>query len=147
MNESFWNGRTVLVTGATGFLGGWLLKKLLLAHAKVIVSIRSNASNCMAVHENLLSKCTVVEGLLGDAALLRRVLGKHAPQTVFHLAAQTQVDAAWHDPVDTFETNIRGSWVLLEACRIASTPQVILASSDKAYGPSANLPHRETDPL
>ena len=147
MNESFWNGRTVLVTGATGFLGGWLLKKLLSAGAQVVVLLRRQKTDCMAAQEYLLNRCSVVEGLFEDAALLHRVLGLHAPKTVFHLAAQTQVGAALHDPVSTFETNIRASWVLFDACRMAATPQVILASSDKAYGSSIHLPHREKDPL
>jgi CDP-glucose 4,6-dehydratase len=147
MNESFWNGRQVLVTGATGLLGGWLLKKLLPKRAEVIVVVRDPVADCMAAHEDLFSECTVIEGSFGDPILLRKVLDTHAPRTVFHLAAQTQVGAAWRDPVSTFETNTRGSWELLEACRIASTTQVILASSDKVYGSSNTLPHRETDPL
>jgi CDP-glucose 4,6-dehydratase len=147
MNKSFWNGRTVLVTGATGLVGGWLLSKLLRGGAEVIVLVRRHASECMARQDNLLDQCTVVEGVIEDATQLRRVLARHFPQTVFHLAAQSQVGAARHDPVSTLETNVKGSWVLLEACRMESTPQVILASSEKAYGNSGSLPHRETDAL
>jgi CDP-glucose 4,6-dehydratase len=147
MKGSFWSGRTVLVTGATGLVGGWLLKRLLHSGANVVVLVRTQASKSFAAHEHLLNDCSVVEGLFSDAALLQAVFSSYSPQTVFHLAAQTQVGAAWNDPVGTFETNIRGTWGLLETCRKTQQAQVILASSDKAYGTSNNLPRRETDRL
>lgn len=137
----------MLVTGATGLLGGWLVKSLLGAGAIVVVPIRNRTSSSIVVREGLLDQCIIIDGEFTDAALIRSVLEKHTPQTVFHLAAQTQVGTAWQDPVSTFEINIKGSWVLLDACRKAETPQLILASSDKAYGSTGSLPHLETHPL
>ena len=147
MNHSFWNGRSVLVTGATGLLGGWLVKRLLGAGAIVVVLVRNRTSSSIVVREGLLDQSIIIDGELTDAALIHDALERHTPQTVFHLAAQTQVGTAWQDPVSTFESNIKGSWVLLDACRKAETPQIILSSSDKAYGSTGGLPHLETHPL
>ena len=66
---------------------------------------------------------------------------------VFHLAAQTLVGSAMADPAATFETNVRGTWTLLEGCRRADVPAVVVASSDKAYGPLEELPYREGQQL
>jgi CDP-glucose 4,6-dehydratase len=147
MTNRFWNERTVLVTGATGLLGGWLVKQLIHEGAEVVALVRDHAPGSMAVRENLLERCVVVRGSLTDASLLRRTIAEYSPQTVFHLAAQTLVGIAKRDPVGTLEANVQGSWTLLEACRECSVPQVILASSDKAYGSSSELPYLETHPL
>jgi CDP-glucose 4,6-dehydratase len=147
MTNSFWHERTVLVTGATGLLGGWLIKQLIHEGAEVVALVRDQSPGCMAVRENLLERCVVVRGSLTDAALLRRTLAEYSPQTVFHLAAQTLVGVAKQDPVGTLEANVQGSWTLLEACRACNVPQVIVASSDKAYGCSNDLPYLETHPL
>ena len=147
MTKQFWNGRTVLVTGATGLLGGWLVKQLLRERAEVIAIVRDHSPSSMAVSEKLLDRCVVVRGSITDAALVSRTLAEYSPKTVFHLAAQTQVGTAQKDPVGTLEANVQGSWVLLQACRECNTPQVLVASSDKAYGASDDLPYLETHPL
>lgn len=147
MTSSFWNERKVLVTGGTGLVGGWLIKELISEGAEVVALVRDHCPRSMVWRENLLERCVVVKGSLTDAPLLRRLLAEYAPQTVFHLAAQTQVGIAKTDPVGTLEANVQGGWTLLEACRVCGVPQVILSSSDKAYGSSADLPYRETHPL
>ena len=89
----------------------------------------------------------LVEGDLRDAELVDGVLAGSHFDAVFHLAAQTLVGPAMSDPVATLDTNIRGTWTLLEGCRRAEIPAVVVASSDKAYGPSEDLPYREDMPL
>ncbi|MGD2110629.1 MAG: GDP-mannose 4,6-dehydratase [Phycisphaerae bacterium] len=143
-----WTGHTVLVTGASGFLGGWLVKELFDRGARVVALIRDGAPWSMLVSEGYLGKVESVRGTLTDAALIRRTLCEYEIDTVFHLGAQTLVGVAKRDPVGTLETNVRGTWTLLDAARHAGTVrQIVVASSDKAYGTSADLPYRETHPL
>jgi CDP-glucose 4,6-dehydratase len=143
----FWKGRPALVTGATGLLGGWLVKALLEEGAEVIALIRDGAPHSLLFREGLVDSVITVNGSLSDAALMRRVLAEYSVDTVFHLAAQTLVGVAKTDPVGTLEANVQGTWNLLEAARQCNTRQVIVASSDKAYGASTNLPYLETHPL
>jgi CDP-glucose 4,6-dehydratase len=90
----------------------------------------------------------VVRGDVRDQALLERVLGEHEVDTVIHLAAQTIVGIANRNPASTFETNVGGTWSLLEACRRSPlVKQIVMASSDKAYGTHERLPYDETAPL
>lgn len=147
MTPDFWHRRVVLVTGVTGLLGGWLVKTLLLAGAHVAVLLRKQTGTSMAHWEGFLDRCLLFEGEIEDGELLRRILRSCAPQTVFHLAAQTQADEAQRNPVATFEANIRGSWILLDACRVVGTSQVILSSSEKAYGQTSDRAYCETDRL
>jgi CDP-glucose 4,6-dehydratase len=146
VTREFWKSRPVLVTGATGLLGGWLLHSLLDADASVVVLVRDCVPTCVAVRDGLLQRATVVNGSLLDSSLLRRVLSEYEIDTVFHLGAQTLVGVAKQDPVGTLETNIQGTWKLLEAARQSKVKQFLFASSDKAYGISEKLPYRETDP-
>lgn len=171
----FWRDRSVLVTGASGLLGGWLTRRLLAEGASVVCLVRdwvpesellftpstpalagpvptpSSAKSALAggpVRGGLLDKVTVVRGELGDRDLLERVLGEYEVRTVFHLAAQTIVGIANRNPASTFESNIGGTWKLLEACRRSPLVNaVVLASSDKAYGEQTRLPYDETMPL
>jgi CDP-glucose 4,6-dehydratase len=145
--KSFWQGRPVLVTGATGLVGGWLTKTLVDLEAEVVVLVRDHTPRCMLVSEGLLERVSVLRGSVQDSGLLRRAMGEYSVDTVIHLAAQTQVGTAAKDPVGTLEANVGGTWNLLEACRQASVKQVLIASSDKAYGPSATLPYTESTPL
>jgi CDP-glucose 4,6-dehydratase len=147
MESSFWRGRPVLVTGATGLLGGWLVKKLLEEGADVVALVRDRCPKSLLEREGLLSRLTVVQGDLRDAALVRRSLGEYSIATIFHLAAQTLVGVAKDDPAGTLDVNIRGTWTVLEAARQAGAPQIIVASSDKAYGAQPGLPYVETHPL
>ncbi len=146
--SSFWLDRPVLVTGATGFLGGWLIKRLLAAGAVVVCPVRDWVPGNLLISENLLKQVTLARGDCCDQAFMERCLGEYEVKTVFHLAAQSIVPIANRNPVSTFESNIKGTWSLLEACRRSpQVEQVIAASSDKAYGRQDTLPYHEDLPL
>jgi CDP-glucose 4,6-dehydratase len=140
----FWLDRRVFVTGATGLLGGWLILKLAELGADVIVLIRDWVPESELFHNDSLSNATVVRGELNDQELLERILNEYEIETVFHAAAQTIVGTANRSPISTFESNIRGTWCLLEAVRRSElVKQTVVASSDKAYGSHNELPYRE----
>ena len=146
--SDFWQDRPTLVTGATGLVGGWLVRGLLAADAQVVCLVRDWVPQSELVHSGMLGKVISMRGDVRDQALLERVLGEYEVDTVIHLAAQTIVPIANRNPVSTFETNIGGTWALLEACRRSPTvKQIVLASSDKAYGDQERLPYDEETPL
>jgi len=148
VGESFWRDRTVLVTGATGMLGGWLVHRLRASGASVVCLIRDWVPQCELVRTGLIKKVTIVRGDVEGRELLERTLGEYEIETVFHLAAQTIVSIANRNPISTFETNVRGTWNVLEACRRSpKVNAVVVASSDKAYGDQAVLPYSEDMPL
>lgn len=148
MNPSFWRDRPVFVTGATGLFGGWLVRKLVEFKSDVVCLVRDWVPQSEFVRSELISKVKVVRGDVRDQALLERILGEYEIETVIHLAAQTIVTIANRNPVTTFETNIGGTWSLLEACRRSpKVGQIIMASSDKAYGDQIDLPYHEETPL
>jgi CDP-glucose 4,6-dehydratase len=148
MNSSFWQDRPVLVTGATGLVGGWLVKRLIAAGADVVCLIRDWVPQCELSRSGDLDRVKVVRGDICDRNLLERALGEHEIDTVIHLAAQTIVGIANRNPVGTFESNIKGTWELLEACRRSPlVKQIVVASSDKAYGDQEILPYDESTPL
>jgi CDP-glucose 4,6-dehydratase len=137
------SGARVLVTGAYGLLGGWLVRDLLDAGASVTVIRRDEVPRSALQLMGLEHSVAVVPGDIVAEGVVSRALAEYEVDTVFHLAAQTLVPTANRSPVSTFETNIRGTWQLLEACRLSGVARVVVASSDKAYGPSAELPYRE----
>jgi CDP-glucose 4,6-dehydratase len=143
----FWRGRPVFVTGATGLLGSHLVPALHARGADVVVLVRDALPRSLLVRDGWLEKVTVLRGSLTDEGLLRRAFAEYGIRTVFHLGAQTLVGVAKIDPVGTLEANVRGTWLLLEAARQAQVQQVVVASSDKAYGDSDQLPYREDHPL
>jgi CDP-glucose 4,6-dehydratase len=144
----FWLDRPTLVTGATGLVGSWLVARLVEARADVVCLVRDWIPQSEVVRASLMDKVKVVRGDVRDQALLERVLGEHEIDTVIHLAAQTIVTIANRNPVSTLETNIAGTWCLLEACRRSPlVRQIVLASSDKAYGDHTELPYTEETPL
>jgi CDP-glucose 4,6-dehydratase len=148
MNKTFWQDRPVLVTGATGLVGSWLVKRLLQVDADVVCLVRDWVPRSELVQANLIDQVKVVRGDICDQALLERLLGEHEISTVIHLAAQTIVGIANRNPSSTFETNIGGTWKLLEACRRSpKVREIVVASSDKAYGDQETLPYDETTPL
>jgi CDP-glucose 4,6-dehydratase len=147
MHESFWRGRPVFVTGATGFMGGWLTRRLLDEGADVVALVRDRSPKTMFASEGMADRATVIDGCLENYPLLRRTLAEYSVQTVFHLAAQPLVGVAKSDPASTLQVNIQGTWNVLEAARQANVAQVVVASSDKAYGCSQDLPYFETHPL
>jgi len=136
------------VTGATGLVGSWLVRALLDRGADVVVLVRDWVPESELITGGQLESVTLIRGDVCDQTLLERILGEYEIVTVLHLAAQTIVPIANRNPVSTFETNIAGTWCLLEACRRTPTvKQIVLASSDKAYGDSTALPYLETMPL
>ena len=146
--SSFWRDRRVFVTGGTGLLGSCLIRALHEAGADVVTLIRDWVPASELCRGRLLEKINVVRGELQDQALLERLLGEYEVQTVLHLAAQAIVPIANRNPVSTFESNIRGTWCLLEGVRRSPTvQQTVIASSDKAYGDHAELPYKEETPL
>jgi len=146
--NSFWLDRPTLVTGATGLVGGWLVRRLLDAGADVVCMVRDWVPQSELVRANLLEQVKVVRGDVRDQSLMERTLGEYEIDTVIHLAAQTIVGIANRNPVSTFETNIAGTWSLLEAARRSpAVKQVVIASSDKAYGDHEVLPYSEDAPL
>lgn len=147
MSQGFWAGRPVFVTGATGLLGSWLVPELVQRGAEVVALVRDGVPRSRLAQDGWLERIVTVRGSLLDGELLRRTLAEYSIDTVFHLGAQTLVGVAQADPIGTLEANVRGTWQLLEAARQCRTGQVIVASSDKAYGASERLPYREDHPL
>ena len=146
---TFWRDRNVLVTGATGLLGGWLVEALLQRRANVTCLVRDWVPRSRAVESGLLARTNSVRGSLEDYELVLRTLNEYEIDSVFHLGAQTIVGTAARSPRSTFEGNVRGTWNVLDACRECPklVERVVVASSDKAYGEHARLPYREDTPL
>jgi CDP-glucose 4,6-dehydratase len=138
----------VFVTGATGLVGGWLIRRLVAAGADVVCLVRDWVPRSQLLGSAMRDSVTIVRGDVRDQPTLERAIGEYEIDTVMHLAAQTIVPIANRNPVSTFETNVGGTWALLEACRRSPTVrQVVLASSDKAYGHCDVLPYDESTPL
>jgi len=147
--NDFWRDRRVLVTGATGMVGFWLVQDLLAAGAQVIALVREPDPQAGIYRSGNYRRVSLVPGNIEDFSPLERTLATHQPDTVFHLAAQSLVSVARRSPLPTLEANIRGTYNLLEACRVHSekVKRIVIASSDKAYGPTAQLPCTEAMPL
>lgn len=148
-NSSFWKGRHVVVTGASGLVGGWLVEELLSQGAHPVCIVRDYVPDSRFFSEGISGKTVLIQGDVEDAHLVSRVMNEYEPQTVFHLGAQTIVQTANRAPTDTFKANIEGTWNVLEAVRThgKSVEQLIVASSDKAYGDQKTLPYTEETPL
>ena len=145
---SHWRDRPVFVTGATGLLGGWLVRQLIEQGADVTVLVRDHVPHSLLLSTHLLQRVKMVRGDVRNQALLERALGEYEIDTIFHLAAQTIVGVANRNPVSTLDTNIRGTWALLEAARRSpAVKAIVVASSDKAYGDHETLPYDETAAL
>ena len=146
---SDWKGRRVLVTGATGLVGAWLTRDLLADGADVVALARDWDPQSELIRSGDVTRCTVVNGVVEDLSTVTRALNHYSCDTLFHLAAQTQVGAAWRDPFETYESNVRGTYTVLEACRRLGTQvkRIVVASSDKAYGDAAELPYTENTRL
>jgi len=144
----FWLDRPTLVTGATGLVGSWVVRRLIEAGADVVCLVRDWVPQSELIRANLIERVKIVRGDVCEQELLERSLGEYEIETVIHLAAQTIVPIANRNPTSTFETNIAGTWRLLEACRRSPlVKQIIIASSDKAYGDHQVLPYEEDAPL
>lgn len=146
--STFWKHRRVFVTGCTGILGSWLTMRLVELGAEVIGLIRDQVPRSNLNWSGFQTRIDIVHGDVCDYDLLERALAEYEVEVVFHLAAQTIVPIANRAPRPTFETNVRGTWNLLEACRHNPTVErIVIASSDKAYGEQPVLPYTEDQPL
>ncbi len=144
IDRDFWRDRPVLITGATGLLGSWLTRRLIEARADVVCLVRDWVPRSELVRSHFLDSVNVVRGDIRDRDLVERVVGEYEVNTIMHLAAQAIVGIANRNPLSTFESNIQGTWNVLEACRRATTVRaVVVASSDKAYGDQPDLPYTE----
>lgn len=142
--SEFWKNRIAFVTGASGFVGANLVLGLLEKGANVICLERDETQRNSLDLLSLRERVTVVRGSVEDLPLMSRILNEYDVDAVFHLAAQALVGAANRSPVSTFESNIRGTYLLLEACRLSPTvKRIVVASSDKAYGSHEQLPYSE----
>lgn len=144
-----WSERRVLVTGATGIVGSWLCEELVRRGAHVVAMVRDDDPQSRFYSDGIAPKCTIMRGDLVQLDQCMRAINDYDIQTIFHLGAQTIVGAALRDPLDCFESNIRGTYQLLEAARRLSplVQEIVVASSDKAYGESEILPYTEEMPL
>lgn len=148
MVSTFWNNKNVFITGGTGFLGSYLVKKLVNYGANVTILVRDYIPQSNIYRGEEYKKVNVVHGTLEDYLLIERTLGEYEIDTVFHLAAQAIVGVANRNPLGTFKSNIEGTWNILEAARKSPLiKRVIVASSDKAYGDQEKLPYDENMPL
>lgn len=149
MTKNFWKGQRVLVTGASGFVGGWLIKDLLDKGAQVIAFAREWNPQCEFISSQDYKHTAIVDGALEDYLTIERAIVQHDASVVIHLAAQAIVGLGQRAPLQTFESNIRGTYNLLDACRVhrSGIKAIIVASSDKAYGESDQLPYVENQPL
>src|SRR3954447_5024950 len=142
--SSFWRDRPTLVTGGTGFLGRWLLRALVQLGASVTCLSRELGAQSGVAHLPSSKRLRMIRGDVRDLQCIENVLSQQGIDTVFHLAAQAIVGVANREPLETLETNVGGTWRLLEACRRArGVRHIIFASSDKAYGDQPSLPYHE----
>lgn len=144
-----WRERRVFLTGATGLVGSWLVRELLELDAFVVALVRDADPQSELFRSGNINRIAVVSGDLNDFWALERAISEHETDTVLHIGAQPIVGVAHRFPLQTFESNIRGTYNLMEACRIHRTlvRRVVVASSDKAYGEQPALPYTEEMPL
>lgn len=146
-DPTFWQGRRVLVTGASGFISAWLIESLV-SYGAVVTGYDRSAVGALDLHPGLAGKIDLVLGDLTDQPTIEGVLADRAIQVVYHLAAQSSIAISRGSPVPAFESNIRGTWCVLDACRAAGTIEAIaVASSLTAYGDQATAPFDESFPL
>ncbi len=147
--SDFWKWKNVFITGCTGFLGYWLTDYLLKEGATITGLVRDSVPQSSFFHYKLNERVSVVRGEVENFLLLERIINEYEIDTVFHLAAQPIVGTANRNSLATFETNIKGTWNILEACRRSHplVKRIVVASSDKAYGVQEDLPYTEKAPL
>jgi len=146
--KDFWRNRNVFITGCTGLLGSHLTQMLVDQRANVIGLVRDIVPKSNLIQTGVYDQINIVRGCVEDLFTVERALNEYEIDTVFHLAAQTIVGIANRNPLSTFESNIKGTWCVLEACRrVPIVKRIVVASSDKAYGEQEELPYTETAPL
>ena len=147
LDKSFWLDRPVFVTGATGLIGGALVRQLLDLGADVVCLVRDWVPQSEFIATGMINRVKLVRGDVRDQDLLTRAIAEYEIQTVIHLAAQSIVGVANREPTNTLDVNIRGTWSLLEACRRSPLVSgVVIASTDKVYGDVDQLPYTEDMP-
>lgn len=146
---SFWRNRIVLVTGGAGFIGSWLSFYLMSVGARVIVLDIKNTMHYLGGNaQQMIGNVLFYQGTICDFNTVNNLIQKYKVQTIFHLAAQAIVGEAQKNPVEALESNVQGTWTVLEVVRKAEWPiELVTASSDKAYGTHAQLPYYEDAPL
>lgn len=149
LETSTWKDQSVLVTGGTGLVGSWLVRRLLDEGALVTCLILDLDPQSELVRSGCINRVSVVTGNLANPTSVKRAVFQNECSTIFHLGAQTIVGTALLDPIQTFESNIQGTWNILETARISHglVTKVLIASSDKAYGSVETLPYDESMPL
>ena len=149
--KKFWQNKTVLITGVNGFIGSNLTKYLLKNNAKIYGLIRKIEKNTLLFYEKLDKKIHLFCGDVADIQLIKRIINEENINHIFHLAAQVEVGTAMKYPFSTFESNVKGTYSILEAARTSTSKinSIIVASSDKSYGeyPGSKLPYKESYPL
>lgn len=141
---SFWRDRPTLVTGASGLLGGAVVRRLVDRQARVLALVRPDTTLDPAVSDHI----TIVRGDVRDPSRVEKALTEHRIDTVLHIAAQAIVATANREPVPTWETNVAGTWNVLDACRRSPhVERIVVSSSDKAYGDAGTEPYAEETPL
>jgi CDP-glucose 4,6-dehydratase len=147
--DGFWKGRRVFVTGATGLVGSWLCGSLIENGAELTCLVRDRVPNSKFFMDGMDKKANIISGQLEDYFTVERSLNEYEPQTIIHLGAQAIVSRANRSPIHTFKANIEGTWNLLEAARQykGMVSEIVVASSDKAYGDQDILPYKEDAPL
>jgi CDP-glucose 4,6-dehydratase len=144
-----WHGRVALVTGCTGLLGCWVSRRLCDLGARVVGLVRDAVTDGHPFERfGLRDRMKLVTGSVDDFDLVRRLVAEERVQVILHLAGQSRVHVAAERPRLAFEVNIRGTWNVLEAVRVAGTrTPVVLASSGTVYGTADELPFTEDTPL
>ena len=143
-----WKDRNVFITGCTGLLGSHLTKMLVEKKANIVGLVRDLVPKSNLVQSGIYDNINIVRGCVEDIHTMERTINEYEVNTVFHLAAQSIVGIANRNPLSTFESNIKGTWCVLEACRRVSTVnEIVVASSDKAYGDQEILPYDENTSL
>lgn len=149
MDWKDWKGKKILITGATGLVGSWLVKALLKRKSIIVALVRDIDYQTEFYRSGDYLQTNIVNGSLENFSTIERAINEYEVDTVFHLGAQTIVGAAYREPLQTFESNIRGTYHILEACRRHRefVKEIVIASSDKAYGIADKLPYIENMPL
>jgi CDP-glucose 4,6-dehydratase len=144
-SATYWSGKRVLVTGASGMVGSWLTQWLAKSGAHTVAFTADTDPQSELVRSGTINKVSVVNGRLENYDDIERAINNHEVDSIFHLGAQPIVGAADRAPRHTFESNIQGTWNLLDACRVLSplVKRIVVASSDKAYGTQPILPYTE----
>ena len=144
---AFWKGKSVFVTGADGFVGSWVAKQLVDESADVTILVRDLKPEMGFDFHGLRGKVNIVQGDLVDLQAQQRAMNEYNVDTVFHIAAQAIVGIANKSPLSTFESNIKGTWNIMEAAKMEGVKRVVVASSDKAYGVQKQLPYTQENPF